>query len=158
MFLQKLNDREKKGFLYLAQKLITIDNKVKVSELSLLKNISREMGIDMNDAVQLEQEDVWKIFTSRESRMIILIELIATGYIDNDFSPDENELIKEIARKFSISDTKLSLMEQWVRKERDMYSETKKISSKEELSGKDLRELENLKIKYEEHIQKMHEF
>ncbi len=54
MFLQKLNNREKKNFLYLAQRLIKADNKIKAVEVSPLKNLTEEMGLQMKDAVKIE--------------------------------------------------------------------------------------------------------
>ena len=105
MFLQKLNDREKKTFLYLAQKLIKIDNKIKVVEVSLLKKLTEEMGLKMNEAVKVEDiNKAWQNFTSRESRIILLVELIEIGYVDDDFCASENALIKEICSSFAISE------------------------------------------------------
>jgi hypothetical protein len=159
MFLQKLNDREKKTFLYIAQKLIKVDNKIKAVELSLLKNLTDEMGLQMKDAVKLENiNEAWQIFTSRESRMIVLIELISIGYVDDDFCASENGLIKELTSFFAISDTKIHLIEKWVRDERELSCSIKKLSSKDEISEEETAELENLKIQYEELLQKVYDF
>ncbi len=159
MFLQKLNEREKKHFLYLAQKLIKIDNKIKVVEVALLKKLTEEMGLSMKDAVKLEDiNKAWQIFTAREVRIILLVELISIGYVDDDFCASENELIKEICSAFSISDTKLRLIEQWVIDERDLSASIKKLSLKEEMSEDEIEELEKLKIQYEEFIEKVMDF
>ncbi|MEQ8220914.1 MAG: TerB family tellurite resistance protein [Candidatus Eremiobacterota bacterium] len=158
MFLQQLNEREKKHFLYLAQKLIKIDNKIKVVEVSLLKKLTEEMGLSMHDAVKVEDiNKAWQIFTARESRIILLVELISIGYVDDDFCASENELIKEICSAFSISDTKLQLIEQWVIDERDLSASIKNLLSKEEMSQEEKKELEKLTITYEELIQKVYE-
>jgi hypothetical protein len=58
MFLQKLNNREKKNFLYLAQRLIKADNKIKAVEVSPLKNLTEEMDLQMKDAVKIEDINI----------------------------------------------------------------------------------------------------
>lgn len=159
MFLQKLNDREKKNFLYLAQKLIKVDNKIKAVEVSLLKKLTEEMGLSMNDAVKVEDiNKAWQIFTSKESRIILILELISIGYVDDDFCASENDLIKEICSSFAIADTKLHIIEKWVRDERDLSFSIKKLSSKEEISEEETMELENLKTQYKELVQKGYDF
>ncbi|MEQ8191307.1 MAG: TerB family tellurite resistance protein [Candidatus Eremiobacterota bacterium] len=159
MFLQRLNEREKKHFLYLAQKLIKIDNKIKVVEVSLLKKLTEEMGLSMHDAVKVEDiNKAWQIFTARETRIILLVELISIGYVDDDFCASENELIKEICSAFSISDTKLQLIEQWVIDERALSASIEKLSVKEDISEEEKKDLENLKITYEELIEKVMDF
>jgi len=157
MFLQKLNDREKKHFLYLAQKLIKIDNKIKVVEVSLLKKLTEEMGLSMKDALKVEDiNKAWQIFTAREARIILLVELISIGYVDDDFCASENELIKEICSAFSISDTKLQLIEQWVIDERSLSASIEKLSVKKEMSEDEIEELEKLKIQYEDFLQRVY--
>jgi len=159
MFLQRLNEREKKNFLYLAQKLIKIDNKIKVVEVSLLKKLTEEMGLGMHDAVKVEDiNKAWQIFTARESRIILLVELISIGYVDDDFCASENELIKEICSAFSISDTKLQLIEQWVIDERALSASIEKLSVKEDISEEEKKDIEKLKITYEELIEKVMDF
>lgn len=159
MFLQKLNDREKKNFLHLAQKLIKVDNKIKVVEISLLKNLTEEMGLQMKDAVKLEDiNKAWQVFTSKESRIILLVELISIGYVDDDFCASENDLIKEICSSFAIPDAKLRLIEKWVTDEIELSVSIKKLSSKEEISEEETVEMENLKTQHEELLRRVYDF
>ncbi len=101
---------------------------------------------------------MWQIFTSKESRIILLVELISLGYVDDDFCASENDLIKEISTSFSVPDTKLRLIETWVRDEKELSSLIKKLSSKEESGEEEQNELESLKLKYAEFIQKGYDF
>jgi uncharacterized tellurite resistance protein B-like protein len=157
MFLQSLNDNQKKSFLYLAQELIKVDNKIKASELNLLKNMAEEMNIKVHDAAKIENiGEADKIFTTRQSRLITILELIAAGYIDDDFCNSENSFIKKIALAFSIPDSQLLLIEQWVKDEKALSTPMKELSAKEELSEEEKTRLEHLKKQYEELLQKFY--
>jgi hypothetical protein len=43
--------------------------------------------------------------------MILLVEFISLGYVDDDFCACEDDLIKEISTFFAVPDTKLRLIE-----------------------------------------------
>jgi hypothetical protein len=159
MFLKDLDDKEKKAFLYLAKKLVLIDNKLMASELSLLKNLSEEMGILVKDALEIDYiNELNEIYKTKRSKMYILMELISLGYADNDFCVRENEFISGIANVLAISDKVLLTLEKWVTDEKNISASIKRLTEKPVLNEKESDELENLKVQHGELLKKLDKF
>ena len=53
-------------------------------------------------------------FSSRESRVKVILELLRMAYIDGVFDPRERALIKDIGTQFGLSVDELNRMEDWV--------------------------------------------
>lgn len=114
MFLNLLTPKEKIAFLALAEKLIKSDETIEASEMILLKAMQREMEImeELMDK-EIREEDIenlsedieviCKEFTSKKSKVSVLMELIGLGFVDGIFLPQERDFIYLIAHHFEIS-------------------------------------------------------
>lgn len=109
MFLNLLNDEEKRIFMGLAIEVIHADGKLEESEKFFLNEYVREMGIEGFD-VHKKPESVEQLVeeigskSSNIVKRVFLLELTALARTDGEFAQSEREMIQLIASKFNISD------------------------------------------------------
>jgi hypothetical protein len=120
MFLNFLDDDEKRAFAALAQKMIASDGIVVGREASTLAALVGEMGLDI-DTVDTETSiaDLAAAFTGRRSKIVALLELVGLGYSDTSFEGVERSLVAEVARSMNIDSGDLARIESWVRQHVD---------------------------------------
>lgn len=120
MFLNFLDDDEKRAIAALAQKMIASDGIVVGREASTLAALVGEMGLDI-DTVDTETSiaDLAAAFTDRRSKMVALLELVGLGYSDTSFEGIERSLVAEVARAMNIDSSDLARIESWVRQHVD---------------------------------------
>lgn len=120
MFLNLLNDDEKRAFAALAQKMIASDGIVVGREASTLAALMGEMGL--GDTAIDSGADVAQlaaIFTDRRSKIVALLELVGLGYSDTSFEGAERSLAADVARAMRIDADELDGIESWVRQHVD---------------------------------------
>ena len=115
MFLHLFNDSQQKAFLALARQFIESDQKLAEGEKNLLELMYAEMGQDFE--AELPQGDLAALtepFDTRQARAAVLLELIGVGHADDEFTPDENTFVCQVAKQFGISDAEVAEMDGWV--------------------------------------------
>lgn len=127
MFLNLLNDEEKRIFLKLAVAVIKADGRLEESEKQYIADYSREMGIteyslDEKIEVTALAEKIGKDSTDIVKR-IFLLELTACANADGDFADTEKSLINSLVKAFKLSDSSLQEC-------LDLLAEYTKISAK----------------------------
>jgi hypothetical protein len=115
VFLNMLDDDEKRAFAELAERLVESDGLVIGREAQALAALKAEMGIGDSDDGQRSVEDLAGVFKGRRSKVAALLELIGLGYSDTSFSVDEESLINKIASQMAIPPDELRAIEDWVR-------------------------------------------
>src|SRR5437868_2736344 len=118
MFLHLFNDAQQKAFLALARQFIDSDRKLAEGEKNLLELMYAEMGQDFN--AELPQGDLASLsqaFDSRQARAAALLELIGVGHADDDFSPEENAFVRQVAQRLGISEGEVDEMDRWVERQ-----------------------------------------
>jgi hypothetical protein len=123
MFLNMLNDEEKKAFALLAEKMIEADGIVVGSEAAALAALEGEMGISRDDAARRPVEELAAVFQTKRSRAVAMLELIGLGYSDTSFSVNEQSIISGAAAAMGISADELTTLEDWVKKYVDLVRE-----------------------------------
>lgn len=128
MFLSELSKDQKIAFHNIAIQLIYYDDILDTAEAGLIKNLDFEMGllgkkIPSNDVT----EELLKLFDTKKSKIILLIELILIGNIDNEYSVEESEFIKQLAESLSISQIELMEMESWVFRKLSIDKEARRL-------------------------------
>ena len=123
MFLNMLNDEEKKAFALLAEKMIEADGIVVGSEAAALAALEGEMGISRDDAARRPVEELAAVFETRRSRSVALLELIGLGYSDTSFCINEQSIITTAATAMGFSADELTSLEDWVKKYVDLVRE-----------------------------------
>jgi len=127
MFLNLLNDEEKRIFLKLAVAVIKADGRLEESEKQYITDYSREMGIteyslDEKIEVNALADKIGKDSTDIVKR-IFLLELTACANADGDFADTEKSLINSLVKTFKLSDSSLQEC-------LDLLAEYTKISAK----------------------------
>jgi len=116
MFLNMLNDEEKKAFALLAEKMIEADGIVVGSEAAALASLEGEMGISRDDAGRRPVEELAAVFHNRRAKAVALLELIGLGYSDTSFCVNEKSIISVAAAAMGFSPDELTSFEDWVKK------------------------------------------
>jgi len=120
MFLNFLDDDEKRAFAALAQKMISSDGIVVGREASTLAALVGEMGLDVSTVdTDTSISDLAATFTDRRSKIVALLELVGLGYSDTSFEGVERSLVAEVARAMSIDSDDVNRIEGWVRQHVD---------------------------------------
>lgn len=117
MWLTSLEPEQRKALLGLAHNVIVSDGLLDPNEEGMLDQFKREM--DLNPELEsdyLELDGIERIFASRQSRVIALLNLIRLSYADGAFEIEEECLLKEIGRTFEVSNEEFMLLDNWVRR------------------------------------------
>ena len=115
MYLNLLDDDEKRAFAELAEKMIEADGLVIGREASSLAALKAEMGMSDTGGGGRTPQELAGVFKSRRSKVAALLELIGLGYSDTAFSVSEESLINTVAKQMAISPDDLHQIEDWVR-------------------------------------------
>ena len=100
MFVQNLNERQQGVLLHYADEVMRADRKIDAAELlamDMLRN-QTEPGVKAED---IPIEALPGLFEDRLSRVSFLLELVGMGYANEDFDPEQSELVNQIAKVFS---------------------------------------------------------
>lgn len=115
MYLNLLDDDEKRAFAELAEKMIEADGLVIGREASALAALKAEMGVSDASGGGRSADELAGVFKSRRSKVAALLELIGLGYSDTAFSVSEESLVNTVANQMAISPDELHDIEEWVR-------------------------------------------
>lgn len=117
MFANRLTQEQRQGVLDLAANLASADNDVSEEELQYLTDFSETFGLTYSlDNPDLSINDVVVLFTTRQSKIIALQELIKLSYKDGHFGREEQEKVFALAQKFGLNNPEILMrIEKWVR-------------------------------------------
>ena len=114
MFIDKLNDGEKKVLIDLLMSLVKTDNVFAKREASHLLNICKKHGLEMNFSLQDSVNELCSAIKCNESKIIVLQELLWAAKIDCDYCTEEKEFIEIIRLNFGLSHQILQDVAKWV--------------------------------------------
>ena len=115
MYLNLLDDDEKRAFAELAEKMIEADGLVIGREAAALASLKAEMGMSDEGGGGRSADELAGVFKSRRSKIAALLELIALGYSDTAFSVSEESLVNTVANQMAIGPDDLHGIEEWVK-------------------------------------------
>jgi hypothetical protein len=114
VFLNMLDNDEKRAFAELAEKMIEADGLVIGREAAALAALKAEMGMtDAGDGGR-SVDELAGVFKGRGSKVAALLELISLGYSDTSFSIGEESLVNAVAGRMAVSPNDLHDIEEWV--------------------------------------------
>lgn len=117
MFVQNLNERQQGVLLHYADEVMRVDKRIDAAELmamDMLRN-QAEPGVKAED---VPIEALPGLFEDRLSRVSLLLELVGMGYANENFDPEQSELVNQIAKAFSFhSDGTIEAIDGWVKDE-----------------------------------------
>jgi hypothetical protein len=97
VYLNLLDDDEKRAFAELAEKMI-----------------EAEMGMTETDGGGRSVDELAGVFKGRRSKIAALLELIGLGYSDTAFSVSEESLVNQVANQMAVAPDDLHQIEEWV--------------------------------------------
>ncbi len=117
MFLDRLNQEQRQALFDLAANLAAADHNISEEEVQYLKDFSEAYRIEFNlNKVDIDVVETLAKFDSKESRIIVLQELIKISYKDGHFGQEEQDKVFLIAQKMGLNNPELIIrIEKWVR-------------------------------------------
>lgn len=112
MFLHHLNDRQASVFLFLAERVVAADGKIKYQELAKVSSFLRQLNPDIMPT-ECPLEEAGAVFDSKLSKISALLELISLAFSDDDYAPSEDNLIDRLGCSFDISPEAMAKMKDW---------------------------------------------
>jgi hypothetical protein len=128
-FLNRLTQEQRQAVFDLAVMLANADQDFAEEEHEYLKAFSETYDIDFElDKSHLNIDDVIVPFESRQSKIILLQELITLSYKDGHFGREEQDQVFMLSQKLGINDPALMLsIEKWVRQGFDWQYEGEQL-------------------------------
>ena len=117
MFLNRLNEDEKKAFLNLAHYIARVDEDFSEVEQNYIDSYCQEMQIDNIEFNEDEFSlvDTLEVFTTKDAQRIVLLEIAGLIYSDDILHSSEERIINIIAKKFDFDSVKLLLYKEWAK-------------------------------------------
>ena len=128
MFLSDLTEPQKAAFYDIAMGLIYSDDILDMNEAQLMAKLKNEMGLS-NKKIQINEniQDSLKAFDTKQSKAILILELLILAHSDDDFNIDENTYIKKIVDALEINSFDFTEMKWWVEKKAALDKEARKF-------------------------------
>ena len=125
MFLNQLKEDEKRAFLRLAQYVMEVNVSEGEKEKAILLAYSKEMNIEIEefDENNFNLEEVLLVFHSNTSKKIVLLEIMALIYADNQVDKEEEHFIQVMCDKFGISREQAQIYEEWTKAMLALYKQ-----------------------------------
>ena len=114
MFLNMLDNDEKRAFVQLAEKMIEADGIVVGREAAALASLKAEMGVSGAARDSRSVEELARVFKDKRSRVAALLELFGLAYSDTTFDLGEQSLIALVARDMGLTSDEVVALEKWV--------------------------------------------
>lgn len=115
MFLSSLSLPQKKIFLGLAKEiLIADDNQIDHAEGAYLRGLCSEMALSYTDEKKVSKTELVEFFPEVEARRVVLLELVALGFSNQDYHQSQDAFTDEMAKHLDIPIPELRTMEQLV--------------------------------------------
>ncbi len=131
MFLNMLTEAQKKAFLAIAMKIIGADGLLDPRERQMIEGMRYEMGMwDETDLPKGSIEELAKPFDTRQSQVTLMLEGIALAYVDEEFTGEEEKILRALALIFEFSEEEATAMENWVLRYKDLIKEATAMFSK----------------------------
>jgi uncharacterized tellurite resistance protein B-like protein len=135
MFLFHLNPEERRAFVGLAKQLIAADAREQPNEAGVLRLMALELGIPVADLPPTPpRQEVLATFSSKASRVAVLMELLTLAYADGEPHPQEMELLETVAAGFGVPELRLLEMEDWIVRQLSLNAEANAFLNEEEES------------------------
>lgn len=117
MFLEQLNENERKIFMELGFLAVECDGEVAGEEEEMLATYAHEcklpeykrQGKTLDECLNALKD------SSREHRKIILLELIGIWAADNEWKDQEVEMMEAVARGLAIPPSRMNRLKRWSR-------------------------------------------
>jgi uncharacterized tellurite resistance protein B-like protein len=115
MYLSKLSYEQKLAFLSISVKIINADGILDKREQNTINSMRIEMGLIEEAKLPTGPlEDILSVFNNEPSKVYAFIEWLYLAYSDEDFSGEEQKLLRAVALIFGFDENKASNLENWI--------------------------------------------
>lgn len=116
MFLNKLDENEKKAFLALALKIQNIDGKITSGEIRVIKEFCQEMNISSDLKEKYSLEDIVNVFSKSSVyvKKAVIFEALGLAYADGKLDDKENEIISTIAKSIGLTEDVVEKLDEYI--------------------------------------------
>lgn len=115
-----LNKQQQKVFLGFADQLIKADKIISKDEARLMEGFKAELGHNETET-NLSEENVKNMFPNKQTKAILMLELLGIAICDGKISVEEKELLEKVKQVFSISEEEMKKYSEWVMSLNDLY-------------------------------------
>lgn len=124
MFLNALNQEDKKKFLELLYKIANCDGEYAEEEAEIIRNYQLELGISEIPETATQAELIAYFGEAMETvRKIVLFEIYGLITSDDTIAADERHALHEIADRFRFDQAQVLELETLAEKLRQVYDE-----------------------------------
>ncbi|NQV99955.1 MAG: hypothetical protein HQ483_09690 [Rhodospirillales bacterium] len=124
MFLNALNDSQRRSFLALAARMALADGHISPREIPLLRELGEAFGHDLEFPVDEVNGPVNTApFDSRASRILTLLGVFVVAYADKHLHVDESVVLSEIIVAFGFHGEDLVHMKSWAKREAEQFGQ-----------------------------------
>ena len=118
MFLNKLDENEKRAFLALALKIQNIDGKITSGEIRIIKEFCQEMNIPADLKIKYSLVDIVNVFSKSSVfvKKAVIFEALGLAYTDGKLDDKENEIISTIAKSIGLTDDVVDKLDEYILK------------------------------------------
>jgi uncharacterized tellurite resistance protein B-like protein len=116
MYLNFLEEKEKKAFLEIAHTIAYSDGDFNENEAIVIGSYCNEMGIENPQFVnKREIREIAEEIVNAQSKKIVILELMSLVNADNNFDDHERNMLHELIEIFSIEQQFIADAENWSR-------------------------------------------
>ena len=118
MYLNRLNEDEKKAFMAFARLVQAADGNISEDEEIMIKGYYHEMNLFGEREEKYSVEELINVFnnSSIENKKIVIFEAIGLAYADGEYDSSEKELISSVAHGIGITDDVIKDLDDYVLK------------------------------------------
>jgi hypothetical protein len=121
VFLNRLAEREKRGFIELALLAVRADGCITSEEVQFVEELRLAVGLAEDDFVQkiLSEpsfDHAVSAFESEESRRLAHLELVALMYADHEYNPSESAFLRRLESTFKFDAMTIANHQEWARR------------------------------------------
>jgi len=125
MFLNKLTNEEKIGFLELSHHIARSDNDFSESQKSIIDKYCMEMQID-DIKYNEENFDIYNSLgkiKNQKSRKIVILEIMVLIYSDNFLHEEERKVLEKMLEEFDLSYNLSIVYTEWSKAMLSLYTQ-----------------------------------
>ena len=118
MYLNRLNEDEKKAFMAFARLVQAVDGNVSEDEEIMIKGYYHEMNLFGEREEKYSIDELISVFNGStiENKKIVIFEAIGLAYADGEYDESEKNLISKVANAIGITDDIMTKLDAYVLK------------------------------------------
>jgi len=123
MFLNRLNNKEKIAFLELAHHVARSDNDFSEDQKSIISKYCLEMQVEdiEYDEHKFDIYNTLGSITTRISRKVVVLEIMALIYSDNFLHEEERKVLEKILEEFDLNYNHSIIYTEWAKTMLSLY-------------------------------------